>query len=188
MTIIIHVLRQGQRELALALIQYAHPQKINEYEEGQTALHIAIQKNFLDIAKSLLERKANIDALGSDPSYSKMTPLHYAALIGNLPATRLLLAWGAKTNQKNCYGQTAAILARQHGFMDVANLIEHQQQYSFQCPDPIKDRAYSLPLPNMIDLQTNTLQITGWFSKKNKPVTNIIDFAAYKKKRQHKKR
>lgn len=191
MSIIIHVIRQGQRELALALIQYAHPQQINAYEEGQTALHVAIQKGYLDIAKALLENRANINSLANDPSYSKMTPLHYAALTGSISATRLLLAWGAKTDLKNGYAQTPAIIARQHGFKELASTIEHQQNYSFQCPIP-SERTYPAPLPNMIDLQNNafsTLQISGWFKKKDKPAaSNIIDFVAYKKKKLKKKR
>jgi len=156
MSVIIYVLCQGQSELALSLIKTSLPKDINAYEEGQTALHLAIQKNHLDIAKALLEKRANINALANDPAYRNMTPLHYAALTNNIAATRLLLAWGANTTLQNSYGHSAAMIAKQQGFFALEKLIEQQARYARSSASPISGS------------------------------TNVIDFLLYKKKKQKK--
>ncbi|HRE33149.1 MAG TPA: ankyrin repeat domain-containing protein, partial [Candidatus Berkiella sp.] len=131
MSIIINALRQGHTELALALIQHAKPYQVSQYDsQGQTALHLAIQKNFIGVAKALLEKGANINALATDLSYTHMTPLHYAALTGNLKAIQLLLTWGANIHLENGQFHTAATIAYQHGFLEIARLIEQHQRHN----------------------------------------------------------
>jgi hypothetical protein len=77
---------------------------------GQTALHIAIQKNQTLIAKLLLGKG------GADISLQDIdgqTAIHLAAKIGSLDAIGLLLTKGADVNAKNNLGFSAIDLAEQ---------------------------------------------------------------------------
>jgi ankyrin repeat protein len=171
MSIIINAIRQAHRELALALISQAQPYQLCQYDHhGQTAIHLAVQKNYIDIVKRLLEKGADINALATDPSYSHMTPLHYAALTGNVKAVQLLLSWGANIYLENGQFHTAATIAYQHGFLEIARIIEQrpQQLVKYQWPQ-------YLPLQNA----TGTLA-------ELQPKSNVLDFVAYRQKKQMK--
>lgn len=179
MSIIINALRQGHPDLALALIQHAKVYQLCEYDQqGQTALHLAVQKNFIDVMKALLEKGANINALGTDPSYTHMTPLHYAALTGNFKATQLLLAWGANIHLENGQYHTAATLAYQHGFLDIARMIERRYQHTtkYQWPmNSLQNQAASRTL--------EALQVRDLPKDNRLTANNVVDFVAYRKKR-----
>lgn len=179
MSIIINALRQGHPDLALALIQHAKAYQLCQYDQqGQTALHLAVQKNFINVMKALLEKGANINALGTDPSYTHMTPLHYAALTGNFKATQLLLAWGANIHLENGQYHTAATLAYQHGFLDIARMIERRYQSSakYQWPmNSLQKQATSRTL--------EALQIRQLPKENSLTAHNVVDFVAYRRKR-----
>lgn len=179
MSIIINALRQGHKELALALIQHSKQYQVCQYDQqGQTALHLAVQKNFIEVVKALLEKGANINALATDPSYTHMTPLHYAALTGNHKAAQILLTWGANIHLENGQFITAATLAYQHGFVDVARLIEQSQRAAakYQWPQ-------NLPSKTPMLAQRNTTVE----SLRAKSVNNVIDFNEYRKKNAFKR-
>lgn len=174
MTIILNALRDGQYQLALALIQNALPYQISQTnKEGQTALHLAIQKNLIPIARALLEKGANVNALAKDLSYAQMTPLHYAALTGNLAGTKLLLEFVANVHLENSRFQTAASIAHQHGFIEVAHLIE-KRMYHFVKYSDIR------PLPQVVKPKALAFARSPLIENK------VIDFVAYKKNRLNK--
>lgn len=181
MSIIINALRQGHKELALALIQNAKPYQICQYDQqGQTALHLAVQKNLPEVVAALLEKGANINALATDSAYTHMTPLHYAALTGNLKISHLLLAWGANTHLENGQFHTPATVAYQHGFLEIARLIEqrHRHTVKYQWPEhsinPTSKKELMLRSP--FDLQKKDMFI--------RPTpNNVVDFVAYRRKR-----
>jgi hypothetical protein len=198
-TIIINVLRQGNRDLAFTLIQHALPFQLCQYDQyGQTALHLAVQKNYLEIVKILIEKGANINALASDLSYTHMTPLHYAALTGNLGAVKILLAWGANPHLENGRLYTASTIAYQHGFVDVARYIENfdAKKAKFLWPQvktnsPGEKQVRQGLSRRILELQNSTieaLQARAWVAEHSKPANNIIDFAEYKRNRQKKSR
>jgi len=54
---------------------------------GQTALHLAVRQNLLDVVQLYVERRICIDTPNSDGD----TALHYAAVWGRLEATKYLL-------------------------------------------------------------------------------------------------
>ncbi|MGB3479432.1 MAG: ankyrin repeat domain-containing protein, partial [bacterium] len=56
-------------------------------ESGKTPLHLAIERDFTDIARYLIEHGANTNLTDKDNE----SPLHYSASAGNLEIGRLLL-------------------------------------------------------------------------------------------------
>jgi ankyrin repeat protein len=182
MSLIIKALRQGNPQYAYRLIQQALPYEICLRDEGgQTALHIAVQKNYLEIVKCLLDKGAQINAQANDNGYTYMTPLHYAALTGNLAATQLLLVYGANTLIENGHFHTAPIVAYQHGFVEVARTIERHDSKN------ISQREIESSLDRKkLELQNSsihTLETRTWLLQRSKPANNIIDF----KKRKNRK-
>lgn len=170
--LILKALIQDNRSLALSLIKQMAPFQLSQGNAaGQTPLHVAVQKNYVEIAQALLEQGANVDALAKDLSYRYMTPLHYAALTGNLIISKLLLYYGANTQIKNSQAQTPADIAALHGFIEVAHLISHGSKIPFFLSKP------SIEPPS----------IRTWVTQKAKAgdSNNIVDLAQYKKQLKH---
>lgn len=185
MSIITKAIREGHIELAMMLIKNAVPYQVCQYDEtGQTALHLAIQKNYLDLASALLENGANIDAYARDEGYHRMTPLHYAALTGNLVATRLLLNWGANVSIENGDGLNASSLALKHGFVAIAKAINQHANYKQKFSWPLR-----LPLTNKTTIKDNSKAefVTPYHFKTHQvssnPDNKVVDFLAYKLKK-----
>jgi uncharacterized protein len=72
-----------------------------------------------DLVHSLLQRSANVNATNRDGD----TALIAASRIGNKAAVKVLLAGGASTVLRNGKRATAADVARDRGFGDLAELI-----------------------------------------------------------------
>lgn len=185
MSVIIKALREGHIELAVMLIKNSAPYQVCLYDEtGQTALHVAVQKNYLDIASLLLEKGANINALAHDDAYQRMTPLHYAALTGNIVATRLLLNWGADITIENGDRLNAASVALKHGFESIAKTIHQHANYKPKFNWPLRLPLAKKPVEkqdapfakNTYDLQTKQLL-------SSRPQSNVVDFLSYKLKK-----
>lgn len=183
MSIIIRALREGQRELAVKLISSALPYQVCLYDdEGQTALHIAIQKNYIDLAQKLLEKGANINAFATDSCYGYMTPLHYAALTGNLQATKLLLTWGANRHLENKRNMTATSMAYQHGHIEVARALERGNKVqSYNWPVKVPKKAF-VPFNPRPLIEDNIPYRTKPAQKQCAEYSdNVIDFLSYKR-------
>ncbi len=194
MTIIINALREDHVELAMTLIQNSAPYQICQYDHtGQTALHIAIQKNYLDIACALLEKGADINAFARDHAYHRMTPLHYAALTGNLVASRLLLNWGANTSLENGDRLTPATLALKHGFIAIAKVINQKepQKPKFNWPlrmplarkprAPAREKTHSY---NSFNVHQLSDPYQNMRQAEQGTRNNVVDFVAYKQRKQ----
>jgi ankyrin repeat protein len=89
---------------------------------GWTPLHYAAASGADDIARLLLERRADIDATSPIRS-GKYTPLMMAAREGQDAVVRLLLAEGADTSLKNSEGLTAAQIAERADKRHIVTLI-----------------------------------------------------------------
>lgn len=63
-------------------------------EQGNSALHLAIHNQQMDILKLLLHKKCNPDIVDSEGE----TPLHWAVRHNDIVATKLLLRAGADIN------------------------------------------------------------------------------------------
>ncbi|MBH05973.1 MAG: hypothetical protein CMJ20_06595 [Phycisphaeraceae bacterium] len=73
-----------------------------EFNEGDTALHLASRKGDLEIIKFLLSLKAMVDAGNADGK----TPLHYAASSGGDEIVDMLMEADADADAKDHHGRT----------------------------------------------------------------------------------
>lgn len=188
MTTIIAALRQGDRALALTLIHLALPCELNQPDEyGQTALHLAIQKNYLEVLKILLEKGAHPNARAKDHCYGMMTPLHYAALTGNLSAAKLLLKWGANPQLKNGHAHTPLSVAYQHGFIDVARAIERYELSETSIPQKQIALGLNRKFLELKNSSLEALEARNYLSIHLCKENNVINLKDYRGKKNRKK-
>ena len=91
--------------------------------DGMTALHWAVQKGDIDLAKTLLYAGANVRATTRIGGY---TPMLIASKNGNAAMIETLAGSGADVNTTTASGATALMFASQSGYADaVKSLIAH---------------------------------------------------------------
>jgi len=89
-------------------------------KDGYNPLMIAVQRNNIDIVKTLLRKKANVHAT---LMRNKATALHIAAQENNPECIRLLVEAGADINCPDKEGVTPLMRAAQEGNLDVVKLL-----------------------------------------------------------------
>ncbi|QWT22430.1 ankyrin repeat domain-containing protein [Bacillus sp. NP157] len=89
--------------LGIDLLDVNQPGAVDDFP-----LHIASRSSDLAQVAALINLVANINARG-DLGY---TPLHYTALEGHWQIAEMLVGHGAKTGEKNEFGETPADVAR----------------------------------------------------------------------------
>ena len=89
-----------------------------------SALHVAVQRNYQDIAELLLKHGAVVDLR----DLNDYTPLANAAWNGDLNMVKLLLDAGADINATNYAGHTPLSCARDNNKSDVVKFIEGKLQ------------------------------------------------------------
>lgn len=95
-----------EAEIKVINDRLAKGEPIDQYnEQGQTELMVAVEASDIDLAKRLLEKKANPNATTKDNF--RHTALHLAAMNENKELLELLIDNGAQVNQKNKAGFTA---------------------------------------------------------------------------------
>ncbi len=108
-------------ELLLSL--GAHVNEVSHNPSELRPLHSAVAHRqpqvALEISRALVAAGADVNAT----QHGGWTPLHAAALHGNLPLVRLLLEAGAKAGAKNDTGQTPADLAKTKNHKEVITLL-----------------------------------------------------------------
>ena len=111
--------------------------------DGVTALHLAALDLILENAKALLDLGADVNAVDRGdirffvpvstepgvtnwtPIDSDWTPLHIAALVGNLKMVELFVAHGADAEKETgLRGDTPLDLARRHGYSEIVAFLE----------------------------------------------------------------
>lgn len=89
--------------------------------DGWTPLHLAAFFGYPDLASTLLDRGADVNARSTNSM--KNTPLHAAAAGGNVELMRLLLDRGADANALQEGGWTALHAAAQSGNREMVELL-----------------------------------------------------------------
>jgi ankyrin repeat protein len=92
---------------------------VKEKERGQTALMWAIEERHPDIARTLIDHKADVNA----KSKSGFTPFLFAARQGDVDSARLLLEKGADKEQAAPGGMNALLLAIDSGREEFATFL-----------------------------------------------------------------
>ena len=110
-TVLMTCSRTGSLEAVKSLL--AHGAKVDAREpwRWQTALMWAIAGRHSDIAGTLIERRANVNAL----TRGGFTPLMFAAQQGDLESARILLAAGANVNEVTPQWGSALVVASASG-------------------------------------------------------------------------
>ncbi|KAG6920135.1 hypothetical protein DXG01_004901 [Tephrocybe rancida] len=126
----------------VGLVEYAldHGQPINSVLDGVLPLHAACAGGNVQVVKLLIDHGADVNAPRLPRRYSNdknrdssapivgtsgSTPLHFAAANGNTEAVNLLLLHGAHANRSDKHGITPEMLARQHGWLECADVLRH---------------------------------------------------------------
>lgn len=89
-------------------------------EMSSTPLHLAVNKNRLEIARTLLENGADINARNKHGQ----TPLILAAMNGNVEFAQMFLSRNARKDVRDHWGQSALMYATKRRYPDVAKLVK----------------------------------------------------------------
>lgn len=86
---------------------------------GKTALHVAAEKNYVDIVRLLLQHNAKLDSEGAHVG----TPLHLAAACGSTEVASCLVAAGANVRATDHNGSTPLHASTSNGHAAIARLL-----------------------------------------------------------------
>jgi ankyrin repeat protein len=109
-------------EVGLKLLLDSFPQFVNSRWLGKTPLHRAADKPTPKLMELLLARGADVGAV--EDSAAGFTPLHEAAAAGQRVNAERLITAGAVIAQPNALGLTAEQVARDAGFISVADWLQ----------------------------------------------------------------
>jgi ankyrin repeat protein len=104
------------------LIRGADPNIASKNPRRVAPLNSAVAGQHLEIAKTLIAHKANVNAKQA----GGFVPLHSAAQNGQIKMIELLLANGADVNAKGDDGKTALMFAIESKHDDAANLLRQR--------------------------------------------------------------
>lgn len=113
-------------------------------QDGDTALHVAVKVENVELAWRLLTAGSDVNAEGNGGA----TPLHYAARAVNQQMVQLLLEWGAKPDIQDDAGKTALELAKDTSMI----LLELERQSSDKQSLTTLHRAVEAGDTNLIQL------------------------------------
>lgn len=111
----------GQEEIVrILLLQHANPNAASKNGYQVFPIHAALSGQHDRIVKQLIEAGAEVNVLQS----SRTSPMHLAAQQGNIDLIIVLLEHGADISVRNEFGQTAADLASEKGFHEIAEILK----------------------------------------------------------------
>ena len=111
---------QGFRNVICSLIEWGGD--LNEREEGETMLQLAVRENEVEVAELLIQSGAYVNALAWDES----TALHDAVRYNRKPHTELLLNNGADLTAMSSEGHLPLHEAAMKGYVSIVDtLLNH---------------------------------------------------------------
>jgi len=112
---------KGNLDLVRLLLKNgANPSAFSSQHAGCCGLHIAAEKNYVDVVRALLEAGVEVNIRSEK---QKLTPLISAACCGSLDAVKVLIEAGADVDAQSSTGNTALMLAIDRGKIDVATTL-----------------------------------------------------------------
>lgn len=93
---------------------------------GQTALHLSVRSEHMDIINFLISIGADVNTIDDKGN----TSLHYAAISNNAEIAKILVDSGADTNAINHDGETPFEAAVSHDSLDVVNMFKQHERVS----------------------------------------------------------
>jgi len=137
---------QNNVKLIKALIERGADVNSGKTEKNGTPLHFAIYSEHYEVADCLLDHGADVNAtcdnfIDSKIEYHELTPLHLAAIRGDIPCIALLSYFGADREQKVKEGLTPVeLLSKFHTNASFSR----DQNSSLISADEAFDEAYNM--------------------------------------------
>lgn len=174
---------QGDEQEALQVLRssfFLDPQYCNS--DGNTALHYAAHHGYLKLAKALIEKGANVNAMNRVRS----SPLHVAVRYNRPDIVQLLLENDADPNQLGQFSHSALTLAATQNFYNIAKILidngAQTQPMTLQLAAMNKDGARMTKLlvdngadANSADEQGNTALMTASVYGNEEVVTTLLE-------------
>jgi ankyrin repeat protein len=119
--------REGHLEVVRVLLEAgADPRIVDRGNMKATPAHKAAYMGHAEVARLLVaDPRLELDAQGP---YNGYTVLHDATWHGHLDTARVLVEAGARLDLRGLDGRTPLDMAREYGYSDLIQLLEHAQQ------------------------------------------------------------
>ena len=152
---------------------------IKTTSQGATPLHVAAQRNHIEVVKALLD-SPSVDVNTQDSTRNQYTALHVASLRGHTDVVKSLLDANANPNIVNALGQSPLSLATQRGHTHIANLLLcNGAQPEISSEVTSTDEAVPKPYADQSMLETEPKKPVDPDSSNEVPVTNEQQFESY---------
>ena len=154
----------GDLSIVSLLLQYG---ALVNIPEVTSPLFVAVEKGYYDIAKFLINSRANVNV--QEERYYGITPLSIASVRGNLPMVQLLLQSGADVMIQDNNGFTAYDAAKGHQHQKILTLLtiklfEQSQKYLSPSEESHESAIVTSPQDDDISLESQSSDTTPQFN------------------------
>lgn len=158
---LMHAAWKGRLQAVQWLLE--HGATLNRSGREWSALHYAAFNGHEDVARLLIERGADLDALSTNGS----TPLMMAAREGHITLARMLVERGANTRIVNDWGDDALVWSMRYGHTRIAQVVSSPEEFAAAARKPRESfgiAVRSAPAPSSLDVligEMRTAQTRG---------------------------